>query len=164
VTADLIDRLIQALSTSMADWFPDHRKTTAAMMLHRWHDATAAQEAVDVVISTWTEKGRPPWAVLHSAYLNAMARRGLRTGPRHCTRCDGTGFISEWKDSPLTGLPTSYARKCDHQEQDHGDVIHPRLGLAIARASYEAECARQGRKPTPGVLEGDWMEGLLTDS
>ena len=149
-------RLIAALDNSTGGLPPKVQESTLAMMLHRWHSRLAAMEAVDDIVTNYTGPGRPPWSVLHGAYRKACARRGLTVEPpsRACRACGGSGYVSSFEPSPISGELTSYARKCSHPLRDQAPepVIPPREGRAIARAVYLADCDARGVEPSTWAL------------
>lgn len=69
--------LIAALVMTTTGWNDDSVDGTVEMMTRQWSDELAAVDAINEVIQTWTERTRPPWAVLALAYRNAVQRRAL---------------------------------------------------------------------------------------
>ena len=149
LTPDVVDRLVSALHATTPDWYPDSRVAVRNYMLNRWHSKLAAEHGVDAVITTWTGSGRPPLGVLQTAYNSACARLGIAEQNRKdstCLLCDGTGFVSYWDISPVSGQMTSYAKRCSHpadmQSATPDRIVPPSEGWAIAEAAYEAAYGR----------------------
>jgi hypothetical protein len=118
LTPDVVDRLVSALHATTPDWYPDSRVAVRNYMLNRWHSKLAAEHGVDAVITTWTGSGRPPLGVLQTAYNSAAARLGIAvrhdSPPADCGLCDGSGYVTFDDISPVSGLLTSYAKRCNH--------------------------------------------------
>ncbi len=70
---------IARLVLATTGWTDETSDATVDMMQRQWHDDDAAAEAINDVVESWVEVGRPPWAVLAQAYRRAIQRRAMNT-------------------------------------------------------------------------------------
>ena len=78
VDVETASQLLGMLVVNQSGWTDDAVDGTIIMIEEKWSDPEAAIEAIQAVVNSWTNQGRPPWAVLNDAYTVARRRRAMQ--------------------------------------------------------------------------------------
>lgn len=132
---EIATELVSALVVNTTGWRDDAVDNLISMIADRWHDERSAIEAINAVINTWTQQGRPTWAVLHRAYSDVRRRKAMEApalteGGTFCSVSEGRAIAA-----------AAYAVEC--RRRDPETDPHIRSGF-------------RSNEPNP-----DWFESVL---
>jgi hypothetical protein len=136
--------LVAMLVMNQSGWNDDAVEATCEMIVHRWTSYDVADEAINAVVNTWTNQGRPPWGVLQDAY-NAAKRRAILNYPALIAGTRGP-VVDVRKGREIAAA--AYAAECRRRNPDTDPLILSGFRTNEPNWDFFDKMAGLGKEPT----------------